>query len=497
MATFVGWSPTILGRVAFSRIGDHCPPGSVVANETKSLGQLFGVTKRTSRDGPFVAWLTARMGRYPYTDWAIFLDVRSGQLPFEKDACEDAADDSPAVVLRTDDRAELAGRMYFVNGASAAIGPGAETAMASVRDFVHLAMGGRTPLRAKTNAFHAAKEAISSAVAGLFTVNRRSQPTPITGVVDVVLSRSGMVTLTVNPGELLTTEEFKAAHRSGTTLDETSLSVAAELERIANQAFFALRDLTHQHYHHKARSDLLTTVTPWTPGTDEDWRRQTQYGLTRMAIAVRRRNQAASYRQALGIVAYADAFQRHFCGWTADSSAGGGARNSSVSFKYDFAALRASIEASLKVRELKDANGRARLFFAFGTAVTALSILVPQYRGNEEKLSFWPGLFRDLLTALVDNPIPTLLMALVAGWLIDKLFLNLSLNPDWFEKSQASVSRLAGGAMATMRRNNWPARLAQVTTLAIMTAIVAGSAVAMFHAYRITFSLIGAGVVAQ
>lgn len=492
MATFVGWSPTILGRVAFSRIGDHCPPGSVLANETKGLGQLFGVTKRTSRDGPFVAWVTDLMGRYPYTDWALFFEVQSGELPFEKDACDDADDDSPIVVLRKDDRAELAGRMYFLNGASNRLAPEANAAMARVRDDAYLAMGGRTPARAKSNAFHGSLKAIGSAVSNLSLANRKGQPTPIAGAVDVVLSRSGLVTIIVEPQNLLTTEEFKAAHRAGAPLDETSPSVQAELERIANQAFFALRDLTHQHYHHKARSDLLTTVTPWTAQTDEDWRRQTQYGLTRMAIAVRRRNQAASYRQALGIVAYADAFQRHFCGWTTDSSAPGGARNSKVSFKYDFAALRASIEASLKVRELKDANGRARLFFAFGTAVTALSILVPRYRDLNDDLPFWPDLFRDGLRMMVDNPLPSLLLALVTGWLIDKLFLNLSLNPDWFEKSQASVSRLAGGVMAMMRRRNWPAQAAQLSTFALMMLIVAASAVAVFHAYRLTFGLIGA-----
>lgn len=492
MATFVGWSPTILGRVAFSRIGDHCPPGSVLANQTKGVGQVFGVTKRISRDGPFAAWVTNLMGRYPYTDWALFLEVQSGDLPFEKDACDDTGDDSPVVVMRKDERAELAGRMYFLNGASNRLCPNAVAAMARVRDDTYLAMGGRTPARAKSNAFHGSLTAIGSAVSDLFTANRKGQPTPIAGSVGVVLSRSGLVTVTVDPQNLLTTEEFKAANRSGATLDESAASVRAELERIANQAFFALRDLTHQHYHHKARSDLLTMVTPWTTETDEDWRRETQYGLTRMAIAVRRRNQAASYRQALGIVAYADAFQRHFCGWTVDGTAPGGVRNSKVNFKYDFAALRASIEASLKVRELKDANSRARLFFAFGTGVTALSILVPRYRDLEDDLPFWPDLFRDGLMAMVDNPFPSLALALVTGWLVDKLFLNLSLNPDWYEKSQASVSRLAGGVMAMMRRRNWPAQAAQLSTFGLMMLIVAASALTMFHAYRLAFSLIGA-----
>jgi len=102
VAIFIGWCPTILGRIAFSRIGDHCTPGSVIANESTNQLFIFGVTRRISHDGPIPAWLTARLGRFPYTDWALFLTVQPGKLPFEKDACTDARDAGPDVVMRDD-----------------------------------------------------------------------------------------------------------------------------------------------------------------------------------------------------------------------------------------------------------------------------------------------------------------------------------------------------------------------------------------------------------
>lgn len=125
MGDFVGWSPTILGRVSFSRIGEANTRGSVICNATEDGGCLFGVSRRTSHDGPVPAWLTNIFGRFPYTDWAFFLECRPGELPFLKSACGDASSSDADMVLRQDDRAELAGTLYFANGATAKLGAAA------------------------------------------------------------------------------------------------------------------------------------------------------------------------------------------------------------------------------------------------------------------------------------------------------------------------------------------------------------------------------------
>ena len=471
MATFVGWSPTILGRVAFSRLGDHCLPGTIVANDSKSLGQVFGVTRRISHDGPLWPWMSNFLGRFPYSDWAFFLELRPGLLPFHKDNCHPTDESVTDTVLRTDSRAELSGRMYLVNGANGRRGKALADAIAATRDLAHRAMSGRAPDNVKRAAFHEARNALDAAFQTALRDNARELETPICGVVDIIISRSGMVMVDANADQLLTSIQSKTWQASRSRSVPAAAPPDSDLEAVADQAFFAMRDLTHQHYHHKGRSDLLTTVTPWTPATDEDWRRQTQYGLTRMAIAVRRRDSAESFRQALGIVAYADAFQKHFCGWHTTLS--GSVAKSATSFAYDFASLRASVEASLKVRELKDSNRRARLFFMFGTAVTALSILVPTYRENTDPLPFWPDLFRDILALTVSNPIPTLALAAAIGWAVDHVFLGFALNPDWFERLRAGSSRLASGFMGTLRKRQVGARVSQLALLVVLGSFIA------------------------
>lgn len=490
MLSYVGWSPTILGRVAFSRIGDTYRAGTIVCNETQGEGFVFGVIRRVSHDGPFPAWVMAWMGRFPYTDWAFFLEVKSGELPFEKDACSDAENDASSVVLRTDSKAELVGRMYLLNGAAKKRGLAALQAMTDCRDAAYLCASAKTPGQVKRESFYRSRDAMEDALQGSFRVNRRNEPTPVIGALDIVLSRSGTVKIDADPGCLLTSLALKDAHAAGESLDglDPSDINGRHVEAIAAQAFFAIRDVTHQHYHHHSRSDLLTTVTQWTPETDEEWRRQTQYGLTRMAIAVRRQEKAQSFRQALGIIAYADAFQRHFCGWVSPTP--GVVQPSRVSFKYDFAALKASIEASLKVRELKDSNRRARMFFAFGTMVTALSILVPVYRENTDPLPLLPGLFRDCLTLLVTNPVYTLAGAAAFGWAVDHAILSLSLNPDWFERVRASGSRFIGGVMGELRRRRVPAWLAQWGALTLLGLIILMSGFVTFVGYRYLYGVI-------
>jgi hypothetical protein len=101
------------------------------------------------------------------------------------------------------------------------------------------------------------------------------------------------------------------------------------------------------------------------------------HSLLRSVIALRRSDSAHTFRQALGILAYADAFQRHLGSW---SNQRGQAVKIKNRMAYDFAALKASIEASLKVRELKDQSVRARIIFSFGTLLTALTLIAPILR---------------------------------------------------------------------------------------------------------------------
>lgn len=330
---------------------------------------------------------------------------------------------------------------------------------------------------------------------------RRGLPTGVFGKVHVRLVRTGQCTITVDPTHLFTIETIKRAQAGEAALWKAhEAEIYEECRSVAEQCFFVIRDLTHQHYHHEKSSDLLTTVTDWDENNDEDWRRETQYGLMRMAIALRRNDTAQHYRQALGVIAYADAFQKHLCGWY--TAGKGVVAASAVRFQYDFAALRSSIDASLKVRELKDANARARLFFAFGTLVTALTLIVPAFRGTTPDVSdvplggapasYWPRHVFDVLVDLaIANPWVALGFTMGAGLAVDYLFVGLAVKAKNYSKIRASISRFLGGVMAFLRRHKVPIRLTQLLVLVGLLGAFATLLLVMIFCFQVLYSQIG------
>ncbi len=126
----------------------------------------------------------------------------------------------------------------------------------------------------------------------------------------------------------------------------------AEVARmIVRHAFIFLKDLTHRHYHHHRLTDQKIDVYQ-SHGDDRLWRRETLYGLVRMALQARRANTIEAYKNAIGVLAYAKCFQDHLAGWFRNY------QNGELEFAprehfipYDFSALRTSMEAKISSLE--------------------------------------------------------------------------------------------------------------------------------------------------
>lgn len=407
------------------------------------------------------------------------------------------------MVLRRDSRGALVGHIYFFNGWGSGRGRDQEAAIALLRDHALRASSPGLPEANVSEALWQGKAGIESAWRAEANKAQRGQATPSFGRATITLIRTGQCIVEVDPRDLFTTRTIRLAQLGGkheALWTSRADEIFEECRSVAEQCFFVVRDLTHQHYHHHKSSDLLTTVTPWGQSNDEDWRRETQYGLMRMAIALRRLDTAEAYRQALGVVAYADAFQKHLCGWYSTTS--GIAASSAVRFQYDFAPLRASIEASLKVRELKDSNLRARLFFSFGTLVTALTVVVPAYRGAAPTLDGVPGwdqawvtslsgAFGGLVSLAVAYPWFALFSAMMIGFAVDYVFVGLAVKSSNYSQTRASTSRLLGGLMAWLRRHRVPVFFTQgLISLGLATLIAAMGGI-MFLCGWVLFSQIG------
>jgi len=84
----------------------------------------------------------------------------------------------------------------------------------------------------------------------------------------------------------------------------------------AKQTYFFIKDMAHQHVHHDPASDQITPLVkfemlPEKPEkADTEWRRQTLWNLAREAERQGKLSRLDKQREALGILAFADAFQK-------------------------------------------------------------------------------------------------------------------------------------------------------------------------------------------
>lgn len=280
-------------------------------------------------------------------------------------------------------------------------------------------------------------------------------PVPAFGRARVELHRSGKCTIVVDDADLYLNDQLKLAQLGGQYSDawaEAESGFAPISTSVARQVFFLIKDLAHNHYHHDPHADLLITPDQDERG-DEHWRRETQYGLARLAVARRREGTALAYREALGVMAYAEAFQRHFCGWH-EPSVGRPPKKVVPSFLYDFGALKSSIEASLKVREYKDATNRQTALYTSGFVLSLLGIVFATRRvletgGGEVKTPQ----FDATIFFIASHPFWTAGLGLVAALFFDAVFIRQSIPRLPLSNLVGGLSRASDAIMATAVQN--------------------------------------------
>ncbi|RVT92971.1 hypothetical protein [Sphingomonas crocodyli] len=160
----------------------------------------------------------------------------------------------------------------------------------------------------------------------------------------------------------------------------------AETARILpSQSYFFVKDVAHLHYHHEPHSDqLLPLVQLKAPSSltsvdtnEHDWRRDTLWGLARVVAQFRRQGRINDYKKALGILAYADAFQSTLARVRRQPKLETGFDEKTNLSTYDFAHLRASVEAMEGLAEWRRSGGLqayailAGVFFSGATLWTA------------------------------------------------------------------------------------------------------------------------------
>lgn len=159
------------------------------------------------------------------------------------------------------------------------------------------------------------------------------------------------------------------------------------LDRIAEQAYYFIKDVVHTHSHHDATSDQITPLYRFgqradEPGHDDEvaWRRETLWSLSREIERLNREGDLTDQRRALGIIAFAEAFQNSLMGHvrTLDrvdrqllmtKEREHPFRVSTSVHDYDFKHLKDSTKAGIDV-------SATRLALRVQVAVTALTVFI-------------------------------------------------------------------------------------------------------------------------
>lgn len=154
----------------------------------------------------------------------------------------------------------------------------------------------------------------------------------------------------------------------------------SEIDVLASQSYFFIRDICHVHQHHRPSSDTILDAYMMSDA-DLVWKRETLYALHRWIIHRKRERDQLSYQNARGVLAYASAFRALHVKDT-DYAAG--------IPKYLEHQISDSLEAGAKVaKELHDERrerGSFRVSFLLwfvGTFI-ALATVVQRYSVGEE-----------------------------------------------------------------------------------------------------------------
>lgn len=187
--------------------------------------------------------------------------------------------------------------------------------------------------------------------------------------VEVVLNRDGVITL----------------HRvqwNNPTLARNTLDHSGEIDfdfehGIADQIYFFIRDLTHQHQHHGNDADTIITTHRVNSPQDLTWALEIMYSLYFHIITVKRKENPAEHVRALGILAYLQSYKNII----KRRSEKAGARL--ILPEFDDAASKESIKATkdyidLRLNEQKknSENHKSFLLWFVATAFTVVNFTV-------------------------------------------------------------------------------------------------------------------------
>jgi hypothetical protein len=335
-AGFASWVPTTSGHLSFSAVGRHLQRGACFNNlDRVSDGAPLGVAVVQTRTNRDARWPFRPLGQHRFH---LFL----------------VATPEPALTPYFNSKGELDHR---------------RDSRGALRGTVHWFAGGKT-YRER----HADRRVVSELGTRLDRLNydpgsdgldwvgvwRREFEERADATLEFVLYRTGEIRLS---GSL--------EHYYGSAEEKVRSRMVA-----ARHAYYFIKDCAHHHHHHRPTDDqLLPLVRLADNGLSEDanWRREVLWALTRVIGRFRHTTGNVGGRQALGVIAYAEAFQMTLARVRRRASADTHVADDSLA-TFSFGQQRASIEVAKEVDNWKRQSGFSLFTLTLASLISLASL---------------------------------------------------------------------------------------------------------------------------
>ena len=229
--------------------------------------------------------------------------------------------------------------------------------------------------------------------------------------------------------------------------DDVAKALTFEARReITRQCYYFMKDMVHHHVHHEAKSDQITPLTAVGSGDtdhsdsepnhgedrgEELWRRETVWSLSRAVDALARRGKLQDLREATGILAYADAFQKTLLLYRRQHKNPARFEPNPVTYRYDFAHIRESLKVQLDQVTSRRTTLSQLIIAGLAGCIAATSLLVSAvsaFNGAaKHKLDLQPVLLGVPTEALRISASAILVPAFGVGtllWLVSSVLLS-------------------------------------------------------------------------
>lgn len=335
--SYAGWIPNIRSHLSFSLIGAARDARSFTQHCADTRSRIVLVLQnRVINDYPLPAFIAKRL--FPDIEGRWFMDAEtaSTKLPVRKNGALD---------VETDRQGLLQGTVRFL--------PLQEDDDAHARMVREMAKGAELLTGGRLLPDCDAVRDLRDSAARLIGAAGRSI------LYEFALMRTGECRL------------WYSSEVEGWTLQDH--------DRLAEQAYYFIKDMVHDHTHHDPTSDQITPLIYFDPASVEEghedevkWRRETMWALSREVERLNRGGNLVDQHRALGIIAYAEEFQAALMSHVRDPSAANGFRENTTVHDFEFNRLKASIKAQIDV---KSANLSQRVQKWIATAAIFVSTL--------------------------------------------------------------------------------------------------------------------------